>query len=105
MKNEQQEVGGDKDYFSVISCPNSWIFFQQKLTLYLDDNRARPVSRDPGNHSRRDTPPNQTSKGTAGNTQLMRTASSLLVIMTAPGWLASCATEIISHLGKANRAG
>ena len=37
-------------------------------------------------------------------TQLMRTSSSLLVIMTAPGWLASCATEIISHLGKANRA-
>ena len=23
VKNEQQEVGGDKDYFSVISCPNS----------------------------------------------------------------------------------
>ena len=55
-----------------------------------------------GNDSRRDTSPNQTSKGQRV-TQLMRTSSSLLVIMTAPGWLASCATEIISHL-KAKRA-
>ena len=42
--------------------------FFKKLTLCLDDNRARLVSRDPGNDSRRDTPPNQTSKRTAGNT-------------------------------------
>ena len=36
-------------------------------------------------------PPNQTSNGTAGNTQLMRTVSSLLVIIAAPGWLANSA--------------
>ena len=35
--------------------------------------------------------PNQTSKGTAGNTQLMRTVSSLLVIIAAPGWLVNSA--------------
>ena len=99
VKNEQQEFVGDKEYFSVISCPNSWIFIQQKLTLCLDDNPARPVSRYPGNHSRRDTPPNQTSKGTAGNTQLMRTASRLLVIIAAPGWLANWA-HIMKPFGK-----
>ena len=37
------------------------------------------------------SPPNQTSKGTAGNTQLMRTVSSLLVIIAAPGWLVNSA--------------
>ena len=50
--------------------------------------------------------PNQTKPARGQRvTQLMRTSSSLLVIMTAPGWLASCATEIISHLGKANQPG
>ena len=71
-------------------CPcNSDAIFV--IMQYPPPNRARPVSRDPGNHSRRDTPPNQTSKGTAGNTQLMRTASRLLVIIAAPGWLANWA--------------
>ena len=36
-------------------------------------------------------PPNQTSNGTAGNTQLMRNVSSLLVIIAPPGWLANSA--------------
>ena len=88
-----REFVGDKESFSVISCPNSWIFIQQKSTLCLDDIWARPVSQDHGYHYRRDTPPNQTSKGTnkgtTGNTQLMRAASSLLVIIAVLGWLAN----------------